>query len=108
MTLFLCVFVAVCILGEFWKGARTRMRTGKENFFLAVYNLTMRNTRRYGGYMVHLGIVMLFIGFAGQAFKTEAKGLMAEGDLMQVKDYTAALRRARHRRHAQLRIHARR
>jgi cytochrome c-type biogenesis protein CcmF len=87
MTLFLSVFVLVCILGEFWKGARTRMRTAKENFVLALYNLTMRNTRRYGGYIVHIGIVLLFVGFAGQAFKTDTKGLMQEGDLLTVKNY---------------------
>jgi cytochrome c-type biogenesis protein CcmF len=87
MTLFLSVFVAVCVLGEFWKGARTRMRTAGENFAIAVYNLTMKNTRRYGGYVVHLGIVILFIGFTGQAFKTNVKGLMSPGDLLQVKDY---------------------
>ncbi len=63
------------------------MKTAGENFALAIYNLTMRNTRRYGGYIVHLGIVLLFIGFAGLAFKTEAKGLMQEGDLLRVKDY---------------------
>src|SRR2546425_1786420 len=51
MTLFLCVFVAVCVLGEFYKGARTRMRTCGENFVEALYNLTMKNTRRYGGYV---------------------------------------------------------
>jgi cytochrome c-type biogenesis protein CcmF len=87
MTLFLSAFVLVCIVGEFWKGARTRMRTAKENFALAIYNLTMRNTRRYGGYIVHVGIVLLFIGFAGQAFKTDAKALMQEGDLLRVKNY---------------------
>lgn len=87
MALFLAVFVAVCVLGEFWKGARMRMKTAGENFALAIYNLTMRNTRRYGGYVVHLGIVLLFIGFAGLAFKTEAKGLMGEGDLLRVKNY---------------------
>ena len=87
MTLFLSVFVGVCILGEFWKGARTRMKTARENFALAIYNLTMRNTRRYGGYVVHLGIVLLFVGFAGQAFKVETKGLMQQGDLLRVKDY---------------------
>jgi cytochrome c-type biogenesis protein CcmF len=87
MTLVLSIFVGVCILGEFWKGARTRMKTAGENFAQALYNLTMRNTRRYGGYVVHLGIVLLFIGFAGLAFKTEAKGLMQEGDLLRVKNY---------------------
>jgi cytochrome c-type biogenesis protein CcmF len=87
MTLCLSIFVGVGILGEFWKGARTRMKTAGENFAQALYNLTMRNTRRYGGYVVHLGIVLLFIGFAGLAFKTEGKGLMQEGDLLRVKNY---------------------
>ncbi len=87
VTLFLCVFVAVSVLGEFYKGARTRMRTVGENFAQAVYNLTMRNTRRYGGYVVHLGIVLLFVGFAGLAFKSESKALMREGDLIHIKDY---------------------
>jgi cytochrome c-type biogenesis protein CcmF len=87
MTLFLCAFVGVSVLQEFYKGARTRMRIAGENFAQAIYNLTMRNTRRYGGYIIHLGIVLLFVGFAGLAFKTEAKGLMQEGDLLQVKDY---------------------
>ncbi|MDR3674785.1 MAG: cytochrome c-type biogenesis CcmF C-terminal domain-containing protein, partial [Acidobacteriota bacterium] len=87
MTLVLSVFVTVCILGEFWKGARTRMRTAKENFAQALYNLTMRNTRRYGGYIVHISIVLLFVGFAGQAFKTDAKALMQEGDLLHVGNY---------------------
>ena len=81
------LFRSVCIVGQFWTGARVRMRTAKENFALAIYNLTMRNTRRYGGYVVHIGIVLLFIGFAGQAFKTDAKGLMKEGDLLQVGNY---------------------
>jgi cytochrome c-type biogenesis protein CcmF len=87
MTLFLSIFVAVCVLGEFWKGARTRMKTAGENFLEALYNLTMRNTRRYGGYVVHLGMVLLFIGFAGLAFRQDVKGLMQEGDLLRVKDY---------------------
>jgi cytochrome c-type biogenesis protein CcmF len=87
MTFFLCVFVGVCILQEFYKGARTRMRIAGENFAQAIYNLTMRNTRRYGGYVIHLGIVLLFVGFAGLAFKTETKGLMQEGDLLQAKNY---------------------
>ncbi len=87
MTLFLCVFVTLCVLGEFYKGARTRMRILGENFTRAVYNLTMRNTRRYGGYVIHLGIVLLFVGFAGLAFKTDSKALMRDGDFLRVKDY---------------------
>jgi cytochrome c-type biogenesis protein CcmF len=86
-SLFLSTFVGVCTLQEFYKGARTRQRSGGENFFQAIYNLTMMNTRRYGGYVVHLGIVMLFIGFAGQAFQAQTKGLMAEGDELRIKGY---------------------
>jgi cytochrome c-type biogenesis protein CcmF len=88
MTVLLATFVAVATLGEFYKGARTRQRTLHENFAQAVSNLTMRNTRRYGGYVIHLGIVILFVGFLGQAFKSETKGLMAEGDLLHAKNYT--------------------
>ena len=88
MTVLLTAFVAVATIGEFFKGARTRQHTLHENFPQAIFNLTMRNTRRYGGYVIHLAIVILFVGFLGQAFKSETKGLMAEGDLMHVKDYT--------------------
>ncbi|MGD0694838.1 MAG: heme lyase CcmF/NrfE family subunit [Terriglobia bacterium] len=87
MALFLCAFVAVTIFQEFYKGARTRQRVYNENFVAALYNLTMRNTRRYGGYVIHFGIVLLFIGFSGLAFRTETKATMAEGDLLRINDY---------------------
>jgi len=87
MTLFLCAFVAVTIVQEFYKGARTRQRVYTENFFQAIYNLTMRNTRRYGGYVIHFGMVLLFVGWSGLAFRTESKTTMAEGDLLRINDY---------------------
>jgi cytochrome c-type biogenesis protein CcmF len=92
MSLFLATFVGICTLQEFYKGARTRQRTGGENFFRALYNLTMMNTRRYGGFVVHLGIVMLFVGFAGQAFQAQTKGLLSVGDELRVKDYVLRAR----------------
>ena len=48
---------------------------------------TGRTPRRYGGYIVHLGIVLMFVGFAGQAFRFETQGLMGPGDLLRAKDY---------------------
>lgn len=87
MSLFLGSFVAACVLGEFYKGARTRQRGSGENFLQAIYNLTARNTRRYGGYIVHIGIVLIFVGFAGLPFKTHAKGLMQEGDVLRSGPY---------------------
>jgi cytochrome c-type biogenesis protein CcmF len=64
----LCAFVGTSIVGEFWKGARAIH--AKEHLPLprAAFELTWRNTRRYGGYLVHMGIVFMFIGFAGSAF----------------------------------------
>ncbi|MDQ2710812.1 MAG: heme lyase CcmF/NrfE family subunit [Acidobacteriota bacterium] len=64
----LCAFVLATILIEFWKGSRAIQ--SKEHLPLqrAAFELTWRNTRRYGGYLVHMGIVLIFIGFTGRAF----------------------------------------
>ena len=63
-----CAFVLASIAGEFWKGSRAI--EAKEHLSLprAAFELTWRNTRRYGGYLVHVGIVIMFIGFTGSAF----------------------------------------
>jgi cytochrome c-type biogenesis protein CcmF len=64
----LCAFVAATIVTEFWKGSRAIQ--SKEHLSLpkSAFELTWRNTRRYGGYLVHMGIVFMFIGFTGSAF----------------------------------------
>jgi cytochrome c-type biogenesis protein CcmF len=64
----LCAFVLASIIGEFWKGSRAIQ--AKEGLPLAnaAFELTWRNTRRYGGYLVHMGVVFMFIGFTGSAF----------------------------------------
>jgi cytochrome c-type biogenesis protein CcmF len=72
----LCAFVLATVAGEFWKGSRAIQ--AKEHLSLprAGFELTWRNTRRYGGYLVHVGIVMMFIGFTGSAFnKHETRNL---------------------------------
>src|ERR1700674_3911941 len=64
----LSVFVTLTILLEFYRGARViAARTGS-NLLSSVAQLTLRNTRRYGGYVVHIGIVLIFIGISGTAF----------------------------------------
>lgn len=64
----LCAFVLVTVLMEFWKGARAIAAKTGQNLIAAMVELTHRNTRRYGGYLVHVGIVIMFIGFTGKAF----------------------------------------
>jgi cytochrome c-type biogenesis protein CcmF len=64
----LCAFVVASILGEFWKGSRAIQVKEHRALPKAAFELTWRNTRRYGGYLVHMGIVLMFIGFTGSAF----------------------------------------
>ncbi len=72
----LCAFVATTIISEFWKGSRAIQLKEQLPFPKAVFQLTWRNTRRYGGYLVHFGIVILFIGLTGSAFdKHETRSL---------------------------------
>jgi len=89
--LILCVFVASTIVMEFYRGAKViRTRSGASLFASAV-ELTMRNTRRYGGYIVHMGMVFVFIGLAGAAFNKDAQKDMQLGSSLQIGRYTLIL-----------------
>lgn len=88
LSLVMSIFVAITIVREFYKGARARSGGTGENFVEAVINLTLRNTRRYGGYIVHFAFVLLFIGWAGQAFTTDASAELGIGDTMTIREYT--------------------
>jgi cytochrome c-type biogenesis protein CcmF len=82
-------FVIGTILQEFWRGARVRQGGTGTDLFTAVVGLVGRNKRRYGGYVVHVGVVLIFLGFAGSnAFKQEETGELRPGQTMTVGDYT--------------------
>lgn len=88
-TIVVAVFVAACVLGEFWRAMRVRHAVGDVGWFGALYQAVARNRRRYGGYIVHLGVVVLFIGFAGsKGFTTEADRVIAQGQSVEVAGYT--------------------
>jgi len=84
MSFSLAAFVITTIVSEFWRATRTRMRNTKENVLLALGRLTSINKRRYGGYIVHFAIVLLFIGFTGRAFTVEGWGEVDKGDSFDV------------------------
>ena len=88
VTFFLATFVTLTIFIEFFRGVSTRMRSHGEAFAQALYQLVSKNKRRYGGYIVHFGVVLMFIGFAGAAFNQEASGEMGKGDALTVGKYT--------------------
>jgi cytochrome c-type biogenesis protein CcmF len=87
LSLVMSIFVTICIFREFYKGARARSSGTGENIIEAVVNLTLRNTRRYGGYIAHFGFVLLFIGWAGQAFTTDTQNEVGIGDEISIKQY---------------------
>jgi cytochrome c-type biogenesis protein CcmF len=87
----LCAFVAATILIEFWKGARAIQLKEKLMLPRAAFELTWRNTRRYGGYLVHMGIVLMFIGFTGGAFNKHVTTNLGLGETTQFGRYTLKL-----------------
>jgi cytochrome c-type biogenesis protein CcmF len=89
--LMLCVFVTTTIGMEFFRGARViRSRSGASLLASAV-ELTMRNTRRYGGYIVHMGMVLIFVGLAGAAFNRDVQKDMQPGSTLQIGGYNLLL-----------------
>ncbi len=83
----LCLFVAVTIGMEFYKGARAIGAKQGKNLVMAGIELTHRNTRRYGGYLVHMGIVLMFIGFTGSAFNKDATIEVGRGTVASIGNY---------------------
>ena len=79
--------VITAIVEEFTRGARVvRTQTGK-NLLASAVLLTRRNTRRYGGYIIHFGIVVMFIGIAGGAFNQAREMEMSYGDTLSIGPY---------------------
>lgn len=84
----LCSFVSTTIAMEFWKGASAIAAKSGQNLIAAMIELTHRNTRRYGGYLVHVGIVIMFIGYTGAAFNQNKTVELGQGESTQLGPYT--------------------
>ncbi len=87
----LSAFVCGTIGQEFWRGARVRQDISGTDVFTSMIGLVARNKRRYGGYIVHVGIVLMFLGFAGEGFKQEEQVLLKPGQQAQVGDFMVRL-----------------
>jgi cytochrome c-type biogenesis protein CcmF len=88
MTITLSVLVAATVLSEFVRGGRVISRHTGGGLLAGMVQLTRRNTRRYGGYIVHFGVIVIMIGFAGAAFNQDVEQEMGNGDKMTVGAYT--------------------
>jgi len=83
-----CGFVFITILQEFVRGAAVRKGATGSDILTSVISLVARSHRRYGGYIVHAGIVLMFLGFAGQGYKQEEQLLLKPGQQATVAGFT--------------------
>jgi cytochrome c-type biogenesis protein CcmF len=81
-------FVIVTIVQEFWRGGNVRRKNTGTDILTAIIGLVARNKRRYGGYIVHVGIVFMFLGFAGGAYKKDEQVHLKLGEQVTVGRYT--------------------
>ncbi len=84
----LCAFVVAAIGIEFHRGTTARQRNAGESYLQGIYGLLSKSRRRYGGYLVHLSMIMLFVGFAGKAFTTEQEFVLGYGESEHIGGYT--------------------
>jgi cytochrome c-type biogenesis protein CcmF len=80
--------VLTAILSEFLRGAGVISRQTGKNLVVSTWLLTRRNTRRYGGYIIHIGVVIVVIGLAGSAFNRNVEQELALHDKMSIGPYT--------------------
>jgi cytochrome c-type biogenesis protein CcmF len=88
MTIMLSALVALTVISEFVRGGRVIGRHTSQNLFASMVQLAHRNTRRYGGYIVHFGVIVIMIGFAGAVFNQDKEQEMGFGDRMTIGAYT--------------------
>lgn len=84
-----CLFVLGTIVQEFARGASARHRVNGENYAWAVAQLIRRNNRRYGGYIVHLAMLLIGTGVVGShVYQQQTQALLAPGESVTLGRYT--------------------
>jgi len=88
----LSTLVIATVASEFIRGGIVWKNKLQTNLLFGMYQLTRRNMRRYGGYVVHFGVVLVVIGLAGAAFNRDKEQEMAAGDKLELGRYTLVSR----------------
>jgi cytochrome c-type biogenesis protein CcmF len=87
-------FVAVVTIGEFARGARAHRGKGLLGYPKGLIEVISTNRRRYGGYIVHLGVVLIFLGISGTAFRQSWSGELSPGDSFSIGRYDLTYERS--------------
>jgi cytochrome c-type biogenesis protein CcmF len=86
---FLVALVLFVTLQEFWRGTHARMRAQDENMFTAFHRLVGRDRRRYGGYIIHISMMLMAIGILGiNLFQTQTQGTVPVNNSLSLSGYT--------------------
>jgi len=81
----LCTFTLIATLMEYWRGVSARHRSRGENYPLALWKLIGRNQQRYGGYLIHIGVILVAIGIIGSRFyQVDTQQNLAVGESMTI------------------------
>lgn len=81
-------FVTATVVQEYWRAVGARMRNAGESMPMAFATLLRRNQRRYGGYVVHMGVVLILVGISGSAFNEERLENVKPGQSVSLQDGT--------------------
>ncbi len=89
LAFWLTALVTAVTLYEFYKGAAARSKRSGTNFFVELWNLIGRDRRRYGGYMIHFGVVLMALGVIGiEMFQTETQATVGLGEQVVLENYS--------------------
>ena len=87
-------FVVGGLLQEFYRGGKARRQNKNESWPAAVWQLFRRNQRRYGGYTVHFGVILIMVAIIGaNAYQVEAQANLKTGETLTVQDWDPTLAR---------------
>jgi cytochrome c-type biogenesis protein CcmF len=85
----LCAFTASITVYEYGRGIWARAKATGENLFTSLWRLVGRNRRRYGGYIIHLGVILMALGVIGiEMFQTQTQQTIPQGGSMMISGYT--------------------
>lgn len=87
VTVGLCGFNVAVVVQEFARGVAARRKHADESIVASLLGLVSKSRRRYGGYIVHVGIVLMFLGFTGRAWGVDKEISMAPGDKVRIEEY---------------------
>src|SRR6185503_21230895 len=87
LTVMLVAFNFAVVVQEFARGVSARQKRGDESIPASLFNLVAKSRRRYGGYIVHVGIAVMFIGFAGRGWGVDKEVSLRPGEQVTIEEY---------------------